>query len=155
MATLPSLPVELFHHIIDELPDTWTNHRYIKLDLKQFRFACREIDFKTRTGFSKHFFSCCEIRVGPGGFERAHQITADSIFRTQVEWLELCLDHLNAPFNDDADHKATTDYIMGGAFRSAFTKLTTQAVRVEGLMLVSPRVAFGASAVLKSSMIEA
>ena len=57
MATLCSLPVEMFHHIVDEVP--------LKHDLKELRLTCREVEHKTRVRYGKVFFSAFNIAVGP------------------------------------------------------------------------------------------
>lgn len=85
MATLASLPVEIFQHIVDELPHTWDKNVRQRHNLKQCRLTCREIEAKTRIPFGKYFFSRYIIRVAPGAFDVAHQVMADDTFRTQVE----------------------------------------------------------------------
>jgi hypothetical protein len=141
METLPSLPVEIFHTIIDHLDDIHSKARGKRITRKrkhhihQLRLACREIEFKTRIRYGRQF-SSTKIRIGPGGFQTAYRITADEIFRPNVNCLRLKTMFSLKWLHEYEDLDAMIHYIMNGNYISDLKKLLGLASGIKSLELV-------------------
>jgi len=154
MTTLPSLPIEIFHHIVDELPRTWQKIRR-RHDLKQLRLTCREIELKTRIRYGREFFFGLTVTVAPGCFEAPHSIMNDAIFRNSPTHLDICMDNDRTAFDETVDFQATIEYTKSGGFKMDLESLLTRAQRTTSLSLLSPRVSSGATMEIKGKIQDA
>jgi hypothetical protein len=137
--TLLDMPVEMIDAIVDELPRSFEHLMVCRHDIKQLRRVCRELESKTRRRFAQECFSSLLPMITPGGFDSAHHIMGEDIFRNSVCDIELHVGRgIGDPDEDDTDWDLTTDYIMADGFRTDFWKVTKRAQRMKKVNIVSP-----------------
>jgi len=154
MTTLPSLPIEIFHHIVDELPRTWQKIRR-RHDLKQLRLTCREIELKTRIRYGREFFFGLTVTVAPGCFEAPHSIMNDAIFRNSPTHLDIWMDNDKTAFDETVDFQATIEYTKNGHFRMDLESLLNRTQRMTSLAILSPRVSSAATMEIRQKIEDA
>jgi hypothetical protein len=135
--TLPDMPVEIFDHIIDQLPHTW-NGNYRRHDLKNLRSASRKLENRTRIRFGKEFFRAHMIRIGPGSFRISHNVLNDADCRKSPRTLVISFGRV--PLDETADYEVAYMYASRGRFKSALNRCMSQSTRLESIILKSPRV---------------
>jgi len=131
MATLSSLPVDIFHHVIDELPVVKVqNGQSRKQDLKSLRLSCREIETKTRRRFGQEFFGALAVTLAnERRFESAHRISANGTFSNRVTQLCVRVHEKNEPLDSRIEYQDTMFCMTIGDFKSGFEKLVSAAAR--------------------------
>lgn len=142
MTTLPDLPVEIFHTIIDHFPpisrDTGGGG-----DLTSLRLACREIELKTRVRFGKESFY--SLRLGPHhtDLKYALKVTRDDSSRNCADTLDLSnMNSSMAPMRTE-EVQSMVDYMTHGDFSSDLDNIVTRLARLQILKLVTPSVRHG------------
>jgi hypothetical protein len=154
MATLSDLPVELFHQIIDDLPQSCLKEQTRKHDLKSLRLAYRKIEAKTRTRFGTEFFSSLSVTLAPARrFQIAHSISDDPVFGDRVTELDVFVNQHDALLDATTEHLNTMSYKAYGDFKSVFQRLVYRLPRLVDVTLNSPEVCRGATRPFRDSVV--
>jgi hypothetical protein len=131
--TLSDLPVEIFHHIVDELPKYKLSNADTAIPrpwyLREFRLVSRTIETKTRARFAHEFFASLAITVPLRPSERLQHISGDAILRDSVRNVKI---HIRFPYElaiqdsdmepgHDKNHEKTLeDFLVKCSLTSSF-----------------------------------
>jgi hypothetical protein len=134
--TLTDMPLDIFHHIIDELPKYRLVNEHAVTPrpwhLREFRLVSRTIETKSRVRFAQEFFTSIVVAVPLQLSERVQHISKDAILRNGVRNMKIRIDFPRELAIDDSDsklghdqnyRKKLEDYLIKCSFKSDF--LTT------------------------------
>jgi hypothetical protein len=150
--TLADLPVEIFHHIIDELP----RYKFSNTDtaiprlwhFKELRLVSRSIERKTRARFAHEFFASLVIPVPLQLHKRTQHILADAIFRDSIRTINVNIYFPRKPFAQDCGNglghdkeyeKTLEDFLVKCSITSNFGQLLKTLHHVTGLTISTGR----------------
>jgi hypothetical protein len=139
-STLSDLPVEIFHAIIDELPqfeiDTAVSGRH---DLMQLRLVSRNIVIKTKVRFAQEFSKTLVVPVPTEGSERIKHILVDTVLRGSIQNIDIYIDYCDRLFsnNPPKDCKSFRNYLVNGPFSEDFRHLLRLAKYMTSLTILS------------------
>jgi hypothetical protein len=152
--TLPEMPVEIFHAVIDEMLEDKQDRGARRREMQTLRQVCRDIEVKTRVGYGQEVFARRALFVTPDSLAKMDAILSDEVFRGCVRDITVLIDHSSPSSGDDADWDELLSNVDITNLQQHLNKMFQRLRQVERIAIDSPSLSSDASSELRKNVEE-